>query len=115
MEVAFAFLANFGEITPDGRLNVIGGDIDALNSDEVPFTFPLLCFVAKLLFDPEELGRELEIATEIVDPSGEPVSPRSRGSSTAKAATTWRWRPRAPSRSSSSNCGSARMARIGSG
>jgi len=41
MKIAYAFLADAAQYTPDGRLWMLGGDIDTLFVPDIPITHPL--------------------------------------------------------------------------
>jgi hypothetical protein len=68
-EVAFAFLANSAELLADGRLVVIGPDIDQLFCVQIP-TSAQLSFVVKLIFAAEESSRSHTVAIEYAKPDG---------------------------------------------
>lgn len=54
MELGFAFLANAGEIGPDGRFFALGGGIDGISVPSLPITIPALFVLIQLKFRPEE-------------------------------------------------------------
>jgi hypothetical protein len=68
-EVAFAFLANVAELLVDGRLVVIGPDIEGLNCSQIPIGVQL-AFVAKLIFAAEEVSQSHTITIECARPDG---------------------------------------------
>jgi len=75
MRLAYAFLANAAEYTSDGKLWVLGGDIDTFTFDDFPATVPALSFVAKVLFEPAECGAAYRLGIDILRPDGESLNP----------------------------------------
>ena len=71
MKVTCAMLASYAEINMDGKLSMIGGDIDNLAVVKFPSspTFPVF-FVLKLLFDAEECNRAYKIRVTWKGPGG---------------------------------------------
>jgi hypothetical protein len=69
MHVQYVALCDQVIIGSDGRPSVIGIFSD-LQVPSLPVTLPRLCFVARLLFTPEELGRGRRIDLAISDPGG---------------------------------------------
>jgi len=68
-EVAFAFLANVAELLMDGRLVVIGPDIDGFMCSQIPIGAQL-SFVAKLIFAAEEVSQSHTFSIEYAKPDG---------------------------------------------
>jgi hypothetical protein len=68
MELKYAFLASYGEFTADGKLNLIGGDFDALHLDQLPITFPVLHLLAKIILTDEEAAQSTDFRAGIFDP-----------------------------------------------
>jgi hypothetical protein len=71
MHVAYAFLARAGEFTPDGTLNVLGGDIDTIYGRAFPVMQPHIAFILKIVLDAADLGRTYEVRVSLVGPQGE--------------------------------------------
>lgn len=71
MRLGYAFLANAGEFTPDGKLNVLGGDLDTLAGTGFPLTHPYMVLIIKLLLDSDDMGREHALRVETLTPSGD--------------------------------------------
>jgi len=70
VEVGFGMLAVFAELTADGKVSVIGGDIDTLRG-KFPATLGLpLYVVLKLIFQPGETERDYELVMQVVSPKG---------------------------------------------
>ena len=70
MEVGFGMLAVFAELAPDGKVSVIGGDIDTLKG-KFPATLGMpLYVVLKLIFYPGETERDYELVMQVISPSG---------------------------------------------
>lgn len=76
MRLGFTFLAMAGEYAPDGRLNVLGGDLDILVAPSFPATQPSMVLIIKFRLDDADLLTEHEIRVLIVGPTGEPVVPQ---------------------------------------
>lgn len=70
MKLAYAMLADSAQFTPDGRLWVLGGDIDTLYVPAIPAKQPLLTLVFKVLFAPEECEREHTLRVDVTSPDG---------------------------------------------
>ena len=78
MRLGFTFLANAGEFAPDGRLYVLGGDLDILIVPNFPNTQPSMVLVIKFRLDDADLSTDHEIRVLIVGPTGEPLAPQVR-------------------------------------
>lgn len=70
MQLAYAFLANSAEFTPDGRLWVLGGDFDTIMVPAFPVTHPYLTLIVKVLAQPMECGREHQLRIALIDSDG---------------------------------------------
>jgi hypothetical protein len=68
MRLAYALLANSAEFTPDGKLYILGGDIDTLYVRELPATQPVLTLAMKLLVPPTECDVEHRLQVSLIDP-----------------------------------------------
>lgn len=58
MKLEYAYLAEFALAHPDSRVYVIGGGIDRIHVDTLPFRHPSLSLVLKLHFEAAECGVE---------------------------------------------------------
>jgi hypothetical protein len=74
MEVAYAFFAEAVTQSSDGKLNILGADFNRIQGT-FPLVHPHFAFVTKLVFSPEEWGKEYELAFEIVGPDGGKIEP----------------------------------------
>ncbi len=80
MRLAYAFIANAAEFTPnDGRLWVLGGDFDTITTVEIPATHPSMTLVVKILAQPTECQREHRLRIELIDSDGVQVHPEITG------------------------------------
>lgn len=70
MRLGFAFIANAGESTPNGRFSVLGGGTDGFLIGKTPTTIPALALVFELRFRPEDCGRDYRMRIGILAPSG---------------------------------------------
>ncbi len=68
MKLKYAFLATFGEFTGDGKLNLIGGDFDAVHLGQLPATIPSLQLIAKITLTAEEAAQSADFRAGIFDP-----------------------------------------------
>ena len=68
MELKYAFLASYGEFSADGKLNVIGGDFDTVNFDQLPAAIPSLHLIAKITLTAEEAAQSADFRAGILDP-----------------------------------------------
>lgn len=75
MKLVYALLASGAEFTPDGRLWVLGGDIDVLYVQDTPAIQPVLTLVAKLLVPPTECETEHRLRIELTDPDNVRIRP----------------------------------------
>ncbi len=73
MRAAYVFLATAGEFTPDGKLNMIGGDINTIWGRVFPLMQPHLSLILKLLLDRDELGSEFDLRISIVNSQEIPI------------------------------------------
>lgn len=84
MRLAFAFLADAAQFTVDGRLWVLGGDLQFIEASDLPVDHPALTLVVKAFIDPDECGQEHIFSVDVEEPSGriahlpasEPITPR---------------------------------------
>ncbi|MBI3292954.1 MAG: hypothetical protein HYZ73_09155 [Elusimicrobia bacterium] len=70
MEVEFALLADFVQATSDGKLTVVGGNIDTLWAGTEPIQHPVLGFAVKFLLSPAEVGRVHEVEILLINDDG---------------------------------------------
>lgn len=72
MELVYSFLANSGEVMPDGRFNVLGGGIEGVSASAVPIILPSLAIVVVFNFAPDEIGQEYPVGLSLIQPNGVP-------------------------------------------
>ena len=77
MQINYAFLADAAEFTSDGRLWMLGGDIDTIYTPQVPVTHAELSLVMKLSIDPIDCETEHRIQFQLLDPNNIPLVPDS--------------------------------------
>lgn len=77
MQINYAFLADAAEFTPDGRLWMLGGDVDTIYTPQVPATHAELSLVIKLIIDPADSETEHQIHFQLLDPNNIPLVPES--------------------------------------
>lgn len=72
MELKYAFLATAAEYAaaPDGRLALIGGDLDTLWFTSHPLVYPSLAVVVKLRLSPDEVESDHFLEVALVDSGG---------------------------------------------
>jgi hypothetical protein len=67
MKLEFAFLADAATMQPDGTFAVVAGGFDCFRAKEFPSPKPVVVFIARLLFDPEECSKQHAFVGEILD------------------------------------------------
>jgi hypothetical protein len=72
MELSFAFFASAAEVSPDGRFNLLGGEVDRLQVSALPAFLPA-SLVVRFTVPPEEAGREHRLGVVFAAPEGNPV------------------------------------------
>lgn len=77
MQINYAFLADSAEFTSDGRLWMLGGDVDTIFTPQVPATHAELSLVMKLNIDPIDCETEHQIRFQLLDPNNIPLVPDS--------------------------------------
>lgn len=75
MKLAYAMLADSAQFTPDGRLWMLGGDIDTIYARTLPARHPVLTVVFKVLFTPEECEKEHTVRITLTNPEGATITP----------------------------------------
>ena len=58
MEVKYLILARYAEFTPDGMLNMIGGDHDKFIAEEYPYIQPQIVAAARVALNKEDCAIE---------------------------------------------------------
>ncbi len=76
MRLAFAFLADAAQSTPDGKLWVLGGDFEDLFVPEFPAMHGALALVVRLRVPPLECGQPHRLRVEFVDSDGKKADPQ---------------------------------------
>ena len=74
MEVRYLIVARYAEFTADGRLNLIGGDIDKYYFDEYPSIVPVIHAAAKLTLNREDTLAEHSFRSIIRDEQDETIA-----------------------------------------
>lgn len=67
MEVKYLILARYAEFTPDGKLNLIGGDHDKFIADEYPNIQPLIIAAARIFLNKEDCTTEHTFRSILVE------------------------------------------------
>ncbi|HLQ34457.1 MAG TPA: hypothetical protein VK457_17370 [Chloroflexota bacterium] len=70
MQLAYAMTALAAEVTPDGKLWMLGGDFDTLTAQSFPVTHPAMALVVKLWAQLPECEREHQLTVELIDSDG---------------------------------------------
>ena len=78
MQVDFAFLADAAEVA-NGKLHLVGGAFDTIWAQNVPFQYPRLSLVIRLLFSTAELDRKHKIEIKIMNEDGKTIPPSIGG------------------------------------
>lgn len=72
MEVTFAVLADYANVSREGKLNVMG-IFDRVFARQLPSRFPPMRLVVRLEASPADLGTEHTIRVQLTDPEGATV------------------------------------------
>jgi hypothetical protein len=75
MKIAYALLANSAEFSADGKLYMLGGDIDTLYAPSLPVTQPALTLALKLLAPSVECDVEHRLRVDLAGPEGGLIEP----------------------------------------
>lgn len=75
MKVAYALLANAAEFTPDGKLYLLGGDIDTINASTLPVIYPFMVIVLKFRFSASESLQPRTLRLVPLGPDGQVMRP----------------------------------------
>jgi hypothetical protein len=76
VKLAFAFLADAATMLPNGTFDVIAGGFDMILGKTFPATKSAMVFIARVLFEPQECGREHQFVGNIVNSEGQPIFPQ---------------------------------------
>jgi hypothetical protein len=79
MRLEFAFLADAVTGLPDGTFDMIRGGVDEFTGETFPATKPVLVLVARLSFEPQEVGKKFKFAGGLVDREGKAIFPALGG------------------------------------
>lgn len=79
MRAGYAFLAGGGEFSPDGKLNVVGGDFDTIYGQSFPLMHPHLTLITKLVLDQADFGRDHTLRISLLDAQGKRVGQDLQG------------------------------------
>jgi hypothetical protein len=75
MQLAFAFLADAAQFSPDGKVSLLGGDFDTVYAESFPSQHPDATLVVKLKVQPTECNRDHRLRVEFIDSDGNRVIP----------------------------------------
>ena len=75
MKLAYAFLADAAQVTPDGKFSVSGGGVEILTAPGFPVLTPSLSLLIRLIVEQDELGRAHELRLELLDPDNHNLLP----------------------------------------
>lgn len=70
MELAFAMLADWAEVTTTGKVTILGGGIDSIRSASFPTVQQRLALAINLTPAADDYGHEHEFRLELLDPDG---------------------------------------------
>jgi hypothetical protein len=73
MEVEFAFLADAAQVPPDGKLYVLGGNVDRIHAHQFPTNHPSMTLVMKIQMLASECNRAHQLQIDLWDERGNPV------------------------------------------
>ena len=69
MRVSLALLADYANVSQEGKLNVLG-IFDSLSATSLPTALPQCYLVLRLVAEPEEKGSEHQVQFRLSDPDG---------------------------------------------
>lgn len=65
MELVYAFLADAAQFTPDGKLNMLGGDFNSINTDDFPHIHAVIAVAMRFRLTREETAVEHPVIVEL--------------------------------------------------
>ena len=72
MRLAIGLLADYANVTADGKLNIMGV-FNVVNAPQFPFVLPLMHLVVTLEAYSAEIGHKQEIEVKLMSPDGAPL------------------------------------------
>ena len=76
MEISYAFFADFAQLTSDGKLNVLGGDVRVFPfPGPPPWVQPSIFLVISLILERQECGRVYRFSGDMIAPDGNRIAP----------------------------------------
>jgi hypothetical protein len=75
MQLAYAMLADVAQSTPDGKISIIGGDIDTINATAFPTVLGNLAIIIRLNMDLAECDSKHTLRVTILGPLGNTIGP----------------------------------------
>jgi hypothetical protein len=73
MDIEFAFLADAAQVPPDGKLYVLGGNVDRIHAQQFPTTHPSMTLVMKVQMHASECNRPHQLQIDLWDSQGNPL------------------------------------------
>src|SRR5438132_223407 len=72
MDIAYAFFAEAIQLTSDGRVNILGADLQAITlRGDPPWLAPPIALLVNIHLEPEDGGRLYQFTANLVSPDGE--------------------------------------------
>lgn len=71
MDLGYAFLANYAELTPDGHFSAVNAGIDGFVVEKLPERIVQKAIVAYFRFMAEECDRDYEVTLSLTEPDGQ--------------------------------------------
>jgi hypothetical protein len=71
MELEYIFLAKFAELGAEGLFTVVGGGLNRINAQSLPWSWGVLFLLAQIRITPDEAKKGHVIAIERESPSGQ--------------------------------------------
>ncbi len=75
MKLAYAVLADAAQVTPDGKVSMLGGDFDTIFARTFPAPHALLSLVMRFDVERRECGYEHRLQIMLLGPLNSPVMP----------------------------------------
>lgn len=74
MEVRYLIMARYAEFGADGKVTIVGGDIEKIFSDVFPAVHPVLLAAARLVLDREDTLSDHSFRSDICTSDGEQIT-----------------------------------------
>jgi hypothetical protein len=70
MRVKYAFFVDAAKVNQQDRFDVLGMGVDGVNTNSIPVMLPTLALIARIDYEPSEIGKNLELVIDCIQPDG---------------------------------------------